>query len=382
MCKKHSNKEQINLNKKVGVITMHGVINYGSFLQAYATQQAISKLGYECEIIDYKFPNDWHISNGLKQNKIRYFINNKIYSLGLSKGHRKTKKIKNAISEHLNLSAEYRSRKEIREKPPIYDVYITGSDQTWNTKHTMGDSTFLLDFVPDEKKKIAFSASLARKKIDEKFIDQFERLMRRYNNISIRDTNGSLAIKEITGFEPEVTLDPTLLLDKETWVKFASNKINKYEGKKYIVFYLITHSFDPRPYIYNLLKDLQDETKLEVFSFSKIPKEFDITFTDCSDIGVEDFIHLFANASYVVTSSFHGTAFAANFGIPMYSIVNDLDAGDDRQSSLLNKLEISNCLVTQDMPFRYIQPRYEVDIQQVKLQRLRERSFEYLKNSI
>lgn len=51
--------------KKVGVVTMHKVINYGSFLQAYATQFIIEKLGYECEIIDYEFPNKWHFEKGV-----------------------------------------------------------------------------------------------------------------------------------------------------------------------------------------------------------------------------------------------------------------------------------------------------------------------------
>lgn len=42
---------------KVGIITMHRVRNYGSALQAYATQYMVEKLGYECEIIDYQYPN-------------------------------------------------------------------------------------------------------------------------------------------------------------------------------------------------------------------------------------------------------------------------------------------------------------------------------------
>ena len=39
--------------KKVGIITLHRVVNYGSVLQTYALQNKINKLGYESEIIDY-----------------------------------------------------------------------------------------------------------------------------------------------------------------------------------------------------------------------------------------------------------------------------------------------------------------------------------------
>ena len=41
---------------KIGIITMHRVQNFGSVLQAYALQQKIQSMGYDCEIIDYLFP--------------------------------------------------------------------------------------------------------------------------------------------------------------------------------------------------------------------------------------------------------------------------------------------------------------------------------------
>ena len=46
--------------KKVGIITMHRVLNYGSSLQAYALYKKIIDLGYDCEIIDYIYPNEYH----------------------------------------------------------------------------------------------------------------------------------------------------------------------------------------------------------------------------------------------------------------------------------------------------------------------------------
>ena len=84
-------------------------------------------------------------------------------------------------------------------------------------------------------------------------------------------------------------------------------------------------SSDFRSYI-EILKALQLKTGLDVYSFSKIPENFAVKHRICSDIGVEHFIQLFESSSYVVTSSFHGTAFAANFGVPIYSVVNDLNA--------------------------------------------------------
>lgn len=368
--------------KKVGVLTMHSVINYGSFLQAYATQEVIKSLNYDCEIIDYKFPNQWHFNNGLEYDKINLIASDLLYKLGITKGHRKKKRILEAINKYLKMSNHYDSPELIYNNPPIYDVYVTGSDQTWNTKHTQGDVTFMLNFAPKGKKRISFSASLARKNLDEKYGDIFQKYLNQYDNISIRDSNGNNIISELTGKQASVTLDPTLILNRYEWSKFAANRKNSFKEKKYIVFYLITHSFDPRPYIYDLLKALQVETGLDVYTFSTIPEEFNIKHKVFSDIHVESFIHLFEGASYVVTSSFHGTAFAVNFGIPLYSVVNDENSGDDRQASLLSKLNISNCLVQVGKEFSTISPEYNVIEQQKKLEELREKSKDYLKSSL
>lgn len=368
--------------KTVGVVTMHRVINYGSFLQAYATQKSIEKLGHLCEIVDYVFPNEWHYENGLRKPAgIKPYLSKFIYPLGLTKGHRKTKEINKAINNYLNLSKKYDRPEAIHLNPPVYDVYVTGSDQTWNPKHTVGDDVFLLAFSPENKSKISFSASLAGKNIKAEYLPVFKENLPKYNNIAIRDSNGNEAVKTIIGRCAEVTLDPTLMLNRDEWAEFGKNEAGVFEDKKYIVFYLITHSFDSTPYIYELLRDLQNKTGYHVYSFSKIPEQYGIKSDVCTDLSVEHFIQLYQKASYVVTSSFHGTAFAANFGIPMYSVVKDMEFDDDRQSSLLTKLGITNCLVPIGKNFDDVQPEYDVDSEQAKLEELRVISREYLEKT-
>lgn len=184
------------------------------------------------------------------------------------------------------------------------------------------------------------------------------------------------------GKDVRVTLDPTLMLNRKEWSEFAKNSKLNLPKDGYIIFYLITHSFDVTPYIYKLLKELQVNTGLKVYSFSKIPSSFGISHETCSDISVEDFIELFEKSSYVVTSSFHGTAFAVNFGIPLYSVIDSLDTTDDRQVSLLRKLEIEQCLVPLNKPFKEIQPSYNVEKEQNNLDTLRTQSLQYLTDSL
>lgn len=375
--------EKQDIDKKVGVITMHRVINYGSFLQSYATQCVFEGLGFKCDIIDYLFPNKWHFDNGIKQQSILgKILPDYIYKLGLKAGHRKKIKIENAIKKYLNLSDSYYYPQELFDNPPLYDIYVTGSDQTWNPKHTKGDSIFLLSFAPDKSKKISFSASIAGNNISCEYKDDFIKYLNKYDNIAIRDSNGNAVMNELIGKEAKVTLDPTLMLDRESWSKFATNVTPKFNKNKYIVFYLITHSFDVTPYIYELLKQLQIKTGLNVYSFSDIPESFNINYTKCSEIGVEHFIELFESSSYVVTSSFHGTAFAVNFGIPLYSVIDSLDNSDDRQASLLTKLGINNCLVPLNKKFDEIIPTYNIKEEQDRLNELRHDSLKYLKDSL
>lgn len=67
----------MNVMKKIGVITMHRVQNFGSVLQAYALSEKLNGLGTDCEIIDYQYPNAFH-SSGVDAVKhsfdIRYLI--------------------------------------------------------------------------------------------------------------------------------------------------------------------------------------------------------------------------------------------------------------------------------------------------------------------
>lgn len=164
------------ISRKVGVITMHSVINYGSFLQAYATQTIIEKLGYECEIIDYQFPNDWHFKRGVfGVSGIKSQLLNIIHKVGIKPGHRKKTKLKKATKKYLHLSKMYRNPCEIKRTPPIYDIYVTGSDQTWNPKHTKGDDVFLLSFAPENAKKISFSASIAGRYLSEDYKPLFKK---------------------------------------------------------------------------------------------------------------------------------------------------------------------------------------------------------------
>lgn len=376
--------DKTNRKLKVGVLTMHRVVNYGSYLQAYATQKVFELLCCECELIDYVYPNKWHFKNGLiRSRNIKAIIASLLSNFGLTFIDKMRNAIQKSAKKHYKLSSKtYKTPNQIQNNPPKYDIYVTGSDQTWNFNYTKGDPTFLLSFVPESATKISFSASIANKYIDERYKAIFTQYLKQYNAVSIRDKNGNKIIKEILGKEAKITLDPTLMLTREEWLEFVENENDAKDEVKFILFYMLSYAFDPGTYIYRLLVDLQKKTGFVIYSLSEIPEEYNLNYELFKAIEPELFISLFSKASYVVTSSFHGTAFAVNFGVPLYSVIKNIDSDDDRQKTLLTNLNLTNCLVPINKSFNDIEPYYDVKVVNLKLEELRTETFDFLRKNI
>lgn len=369
--------------KKVGILTMHRVTNYGSVLQAYATQYIIEKLGYTPIVIDYVFPNKRH-HNYFSRKYLRTFIRNTYQKIFRKPEYIKSKKIREFRNKNLYLSPLYSTKNSIIDSPPQYDFYLIGSDQVWNPKHMKGDDTFLLGFLPNNAQKISFSSSFATRSIPTDLKEIYINNLRQFKNISVREDNGKSLIKELIDKDVPVTLDPTLMLDASEWKKLSISQHNNYIGKNYILLYMLNYAFNPIPYIYELLHKLQKETGLKIYSFTQTPKNhinLDIEYIiDSSPI---EFIQAFENASYVVTSSFHGTAFAVNFGIPLYSIVPNEKIKDDRQTTLLKSLNLNQCIVhINDTIKPAAQVHYNIEQKETLLNEIRESSIIYLEDAL
>ena len=369
--------------KSVGILTMHRVINYGSVLQAYATQKIVEKLGYKAIVIDYVYPNKYHIKQ--KSNLIRSLLSIIYHRLFPTADDKKTDKIIQFRKKYLYLSPnKYQSPNKLKIKTHPYDIYLVGSDQVWNPIHMKGDGSFLLNFIPDNKPKISFSSSFAIRKLPDEYIDYYKNSLDKFNHISVRENNGKILIKELIGKDVPVTLDPTLMLEATEWRKLIGFKPNKFINQKYILLYALNYAFNPEPYIYDLLFKLQERTGLKIYSFSKLPDKYRSKSVEyIIESSPIEFLQAFENASYVVTSSFHGTAFAVNFGIPLYSIVAEKSSHDDRQASLLSTLGITNCLIKKNSLIKKPnEVRYEKEIVKRKLNELRNHSMNYLSEAL
>lgn len=375
-------KQVMNMKKRVGLITIYHVPNYGSVLQTYATQILLEKLGYECDIINYKYPNEYHHSLGRPKQSFKGKIGS---LLGLSASHRKAKKLESFKKRHFNFTKLYSHLNELKKANwDKYDIFVVGSDQVWKSKYTLGDTAFLLSFVPDDKKRISIASSFATNSVPTEYRERYRKHLEKFNAISVRESNGADIIKNELKLQckAEVVLDPTLLLSKEEWLSIVPRS-NFKKKKKYILLYMLTYAFEPRPYIFEVIKHLQAQDDYDVIALEGYtPKEqaLGIEMIDKSDSSIPEFIDLFANADVVVTSSFHGTAFAVNFGIPLISIVPDGN-NDDRQSSLLYSVGLEQCIANTEKPTNEIVYIYDVVMAERQLSTLRDKSKEWIKKS-
>lgn len=325
---------------KVGIITMHRVINYGSVLQAYATQFIIEKLGYNCKIIDYEYPNIFQYKRGTIPYEITWRGRIAKY-LWLKPRWRRMNRFSKFIRKRLKTTQFFPNREKLNRYNFDFDVYVTGSDQVWNTIHTKGDTTFLLDFVKN-KKKVSYASSFASNSIEKKYFEVFKKYLSKYDYISVREEKGRSLVKELINKDVPIVLDPTLLLDEKDWHKLISYSNLNLDKRKYILVYELHYAFNPYPLITEIVDVIRKETGYDVFTIGEF-SDYKYEHLEFNELGPEDFVKLFAYASVVVTSSFHGTAFAVNFSKRLYSITDSRN--DNRQKSLLNTLGLSNCII-------------------------------------
>ncbi len=323
---------------KIGILTMHKVLNYGSALQAYALQHYISKLGYDAELIDYIFPNG---ARKERMSLIRRIFSplRKIMSGRLIK----EQKFRQFYKDYFVCSKNrYESPEKLAKAELDYDIFMTGSDQVWNPQHIKDDRSFFFPFVPENSKKISYASSFSVAHIPEAEKAIYRDLLGSYNAISVREKSGVQIVEELTGKEAEMVCDPTLLIDKAEWSDMVKNMPKPYP-EPYILAYILRYSYDPYPEINNIIDTVQNRLGHHLIildgSFNDIRRK---NATVIKNAGPLEFINLVKNASFIITTSFHGTAFALNFGIPFYSVIKDRSGFDTRMTDLLDKIGCSD----------------------------------------
>lgn len=374
-------------DKSVGLITIHNIINFGSILQTYATYKSVTELGYDCKVIDYKYPNRYHIrllkSQGefTAQSIVRSAKTYLINLLTFPNAIIQKRKFRNFLKEELTFTQVYKNIREISAKPPFFDIYLTGSDQVWNPKYLNEDTTFLLSFVSEKAKKIAYGASFGSSVLPDQYHDLYKHHLKSYSHISVREKSGITVIEELTSQGAQNVLDPTLLLSGEQWDKIGKPLHIK---NKYILCYLVNYMFSPYPFAYELIDRIKELTGFDVIiiggSYTRWLKS---GYKIKNSVGPEEFLTLVSNASFVITSSFHGIAFSINYSKPFYLILNRNPNTDDRGISLLRSLGIEDRAIIKDSPLpRNLDMEVDFTLVNNRLNELRKASIDFLREAL
>ncbi|CBK75200.1 Polysaccharide pyruvyl transferase [Butyrivibrio fibrisolvens 16/4] len=223
---------------KVDVITRHAITNYGSLLQALATQTVIEELGHECEIIDYIRTDESYREHEktLLKNKKKWnnnpFIRFAYLTLRQPESIMAGKKFEKQRDGYLKLSKRYSSREALKNDPPKADVYMTGSDQVWGpTEDGSYDDNYCLSFA-NGMKKISYAASFGRTDMTSETREYFIKHLSTYDHVAVREDSAVKMLRNF-GIESEQVLDPTLLYGEEFWNKYTKEATSK----KYILVY-------------------------------------------------------------------------------------------------------------------------------------------------
>lgn len=320
---------------RVGIMTFHRAHNFGAMLQAYGLQNALNKLGAECSIVDYKCEK---IEKSYKTFLVERASLKSLLSAVYHFPNRyiRRNRFESFNNKYLKKSDQIYDRGNIQDSLDQYDCFITGSDQVWNEELTGNDKNYFLKFAVG-KKKISYAASLGRTRLTEKQKEEYSELLSDFSFISVREESAQEALADILNKDVELVVDPVFLLSKEEWKRFiAENKHGDY------IFMYELHENNTR----KLAQKIAEKTGLKIIT---IPNDLrgGLTAEKIYAPTVEEFLNLIYHAQYVVTDSFHVSAFAVIFNKEYYGLLktnSNLRGLNSRLETLTARLGIKGRL--------------------------------------
>ena len=319
-------------NRTVAIVTIDDYINYGNRLQNYALTKLFQNEGFKVfNGIRIFTKEDWiNRTNDEIKKIIKWFIpfgilKGKMYSPQDKSGLKKEREKKfldfvhsyTTILDPIICSSHSRAARSLKKYG--IDYYIAGSDQVWNPYYEAKEYEFLT-FVPKEK-RLSFAASLGVATIPEEAIWYFKKNLSDMIYISVREERAAEIVKELTGRDADITLDPTLLLDKADW-EYIAKKPELYIEDKYICTYFLGE-------VPEAVRAFAIEREMPIYALNSQDSP------DLYTLDPAEFLYMIQNASYVLTDSFHAVAFSIKFNKEFYVF----DRKQDGVSSMFSRIE-------------------------------------------
>lgn len=298
---------------EVGILTFHCSDNFGAMLQAYGLKRFLREHGVQAEIVRYA----------------PFFMTGRHWwapywpAANLWKWVRSTAGALLVFSRHLLHWREFSTRRKsmarfrreylidvrqprIRFSPGLrrlpYRTYLVGSDQIWNPSITYGlRRVYFGGFQSDRKKRvIAYAASLGGASLLPRYDREFARLIRNVDVVSLREAEAAPYVKRFYHGKITTALDPVFLLEKTAW--------QEVERRPSRLDYILVYATERNPNMAGYIHELSQKTGLRVVELEE-PRSGSAAEVDAA-AGPAEFLGYIHDAAYVVTNSFHGTAFS------------------------------------------------------------------------
>ena len=340
---------------KVGILTIQKSSNYGACLQCYALYKYIEHLGYKCEIIDLHRPGvkhqSYHSSKRFRPfrysfKKVLVDIIKRLFGSNIEdKYPRSTIRMDKIMrfNNQMSYSCSYESPDDLYKNPPIYDLYLSGSDQIWNPSMRFGLEPYFLTFAPQGSIKMSYATSVGLSNLNETEKKAFKLWLEDYSSISVREISAQQLLSSFINKEIEQVQDPSFLLTRDEWLKIS---IPPKIQKPYILLFTLEFSNNLLRYV----EQLKKESGLEiVYLCWRQPVNPIADYIVEKDAGIEEFLGYIEKAFLVITNSFHGTVFSLILGSNnFFSYVGGSKRGS-RIVDLLYQFHVENHLLNENL---------------------------------
>lgn len=364
---------------KIGIVTFHNALNAGAVLQAYALQTILTQLGHQVEFINYKIVRKYRIRDYIAKSPIAIFKKwRNIYN-----GKRYTKQ--RNFNRILNLSSRtYLTYEDLEKYPMDYDLYIAGSDQIWNFYKSLSP-VYMLDFVPDNKKKISYAASMGQCRIDKSLYSTFKEKLTKFDAISLREKNGVDFVNRLLDGEKLAiqTLDPTLLIGSQ----YYDNIMDGYQIKTnpYICTYILADLDKENADIISYIKE---QLRIKTINLRNPDTCIWLSHAKNKIVTPNQWLYYIKNSDFIICSSFHAVVFSLIFHKPFIAIVPPNcknKGGNMRINTLLESTELLDRIISDfNKEHIYHVINSPIDWHKIdeKIIKMRETSIEFLKSNL
>ena len=286
---------------KIAIVTPHAVYNYGAVLQAFGLYTYLSETGNT--VYMYDLPPH----TGGKPKRVKEYVYACANKIGRITHNKELKLGDEAFNTFIK---QFYTTKE-KDLP----LYIVGSDQVWNPDNI--DDVFSLSFVDKESIKASYAASMGVSTVPEDKKDIFINAIEKLDFLSAREVSTVTEVEKLTGRKCRVDVDPSFLLERKRW-EAEERKVEV--NRPYILVYLLHIPEN----IKSIIESLRNRFNCDIIMIDR-SGFLRYGFRNVSgrgDIGPREFLWLINHAEYVITSSFHGTAFSIIYNKQFKALIN------------------------------------------------------------